>query len=160
MASLEGCDVVNSSCKDFFFWLLDGSVKGWTEVLWVNVMGVLRVCFFPIPGSWGMKDSSLICDLLVIFPEESYPEVFVANFDKFNSCMCSFGKINIVSSVFMSRSMIFKVYLDFYVLWEIVLLSPVNPPVLVKFSNKYYCRQGVTGVALCFKGIWGKPDLC
>jgi len=45
--SLEGCDVMNSSCKDFFFWLFDGSVERWTIVLWIDVMWVLRVCFFP-----------------------------------------------------------------------------------------------------------------
>jgi len=160
VASLEGCNVMNSSCKDFFFWLLDGSMKCWAEVLWINMMGVLGVCFFPIPGSWGVKDSSLVCDPLVVFPEESYPEVFVANFDEFNSCMVSFGEIDVVSGVFMSGSVIFKVYLDFYVLWEVVLLSPMNSSVLVEFSNECYCHQDVTGVVLCFKDVQEKPDLC
>jgi len=159
VTSLEGCDMMNS-CKDFFFWLLDGSVKCWTEVLWVNVMGVLGIHFFPIPSSWGVKDSSLIGDPLVIFPEESYPEIFIVNFDKFNSCVVPFGEIDIISGIFMSGSVVFKVYLNFYVIWEIVLLSPMNSSILVEFSNECYCHQDVTGVVLCFKDIQGKPDLC
>jgi len=125
----------------------------WAEVLWVNMIWVLRICFFPVASCWGVKDSSLICDPLVIFPKESYPEIIIVYFDEFNSCMCSFWEVNVVSSVFMSRSVIFKVYLDFDVLWKIVLLSSVNSPVLVEFSNEYYCCQGVTGVVLCFKDI-------
>ena len=42
MGSLEGCNMVNSSCEDFFF-LFDSGVEGWTEVLWVNVIWVLWV---------------------------------------------------------------------------------------------------------------------
>jgi len=160
VASLEGHDVMNSSCKDFFFWLLDGSVKCWTEVLWVNVMWVLRICFFPSAKLLGVKYSSLVCDPLVVFPEESYLEIGVVYFDKFNICMCFLWEIDIVPSIFVSGSVIFKVCFDFNMLWKIVLLSSVNSLVLVKFSDEYYCCQDVTGVVLYFKDVRGKPDLC
>jgi len=48
VTSLEGCDVMNSSCKDFFFWLLSGSIKCWAEVFWANVVWVLMVCCSPV----------------------------------------------------------------------------------------------------------------
>jgi len=160
MASLEGCDVMNPSCKNFFFWLLDGSVKHRAVVFWINVMQVLRVCFFPSTEFCGVKYSSLVCVPLVVFPEEFYPKVVVFYFDKFNDSMCFLWEIDVVSGVFMSGSVVFKVCFAFDVCWEIVLLSPVNPFVLFKGSDKYYCRQGVTGVVLCFKDIQGKPNLC
>ena len=47
MASLEGCDVVNSSCKDFFFWLLDSGVECWAEVFVTNMIWVLRIVNVP-----------------------------------------------------------------------------------------------------------------
>jgi len=47
VTSLEGCNVIDSSCKDFFFWLLDGGMKCWAGVFWADIMWVLRVCYFP-----------------------------------------------------------------------------------------------------------------
>jgi len=73
--------------------------------------------------------------------------------------MCSFGEVDIVSSVFMSRSMVFKVDLNFDVLWKIILLSSVNSPGLVEFSDECYCRQSVTGICPMFQGCSGKACL-
>ena len=42
MGSLKGCDMMNSSCKDFFF-LFNSGVEGWTEVFWINVVWMLWV---------------------------------------------------------------------------------------------------------------------
>jgi len=107
-----------------------------------------------------VKYSSLVCVPLVIFPEEFYPIVFVFYFDEFNNSVCFLWEIDIVSSVFMSGSVVFEVCFAFDVCWEIVLLSPVNSLVLFESSDKYYCCQDVTGVVLCFKDVRGKPDLC
>jgi len=46
-----------------------------------------------------VKYSSLIGDPLVVFPEESYPIIFVFYFDKFNSSMCFLWEIDVVSGV-------------------------------------------------------------
>ena len=100
-----------------------------------------------------MKYSSLICVPLVIFPEECYPIVFVFYFDEFNSSMCFLWEIDVVSGIFMSESVVFEVCFAFDMCWEIVLLSPVNSFVLFKSSDKYYCRQGVISVVLCFKDV-------
>jgi len=67
--------------------------------------------------------------------------------------MCFLWEIDVVSSVFMSGSIVFEVCFTFDVCWEIVLLSPVNSLVLFESSNKYYCCQDVTGVVLCFKDV-------
>jgi len=67
--------------------------------------------------------------------------------------MCFLWEVDVVSGVFMSSSVVFKVYFAFDVCWEIVLLSPVNSFILFKSSDKYYCRQGVTGVVLYFKDV-------
>ena len=153
--------MVNSSCKYFFVWrLFNGGMECWTIVLWIDVMWVLRVCFFPKTEFWGVKYSSLVRVPLIIFPEEFYPMVIVFYFDEFNNSVCFLWKVNVVSGIFMSSSVVFEVCFAFDVYWEIVLLSPVNSFVLFKSSDKYYCRQGVTGVVLCFKDIRGKPDLC
>jgi len=79
--------VVNSSCKDFFSWLLNSSMKCWTEVFWANVIWVLRVCFSPSTKFLSVKYSSLVCNPLVVFPEDFYPKVVIFYFDKFNSSM-------------------------------------------------------------------------
>ena len=129
-------------------------------VFWIDVVRVLRICFYPITELWGMKYSSLVCVPLVIFPEEFYPIVFVFYFDEFNNSVCFLWEIDVISGVFMSGSVVLEVCLAFDVCWEIVLLSPVNSFILFKSSDKYYCRQGVTGVVLCFKDVRGKPDLC
>ena len=44
--------------------------------------------------------------------------------NEFDRCMLFPLGIKVVSSVRMSWSLIIKVYVNFYVLWEIVLLSP------------------------------------
>jgi len=125
----------------------------WTIVLWIDVMWVLRVCFFPKTEFWGVKYSSLVRVPRVIFPEEFYPKVVIFYFDKFNNSVYFLCEIDVVSGIFMSGSVVFEVCFAFDVCWEIVLLSPVNSLVLFKSSDKYYCRQGVTGVVLCFKDI-------
>ena len=107
-----------------------------------------------------MKYFSLVCVPLVVFPEKSYPKVVIFYFDKFNNSVCFLWEIDIVPSIFVSGSVIFKVCFDFNMLWKIVLLSSVNSLVLVKFSDEYYCCQDVTGVVLYFKDVRGKPDLC
>jgi len=125
----------------------------WAIVLWVDVVWVLRVCFFPKTKFWGVKYSSLVRIPLVVFPEEFYPKIVIFYFDEFNGSVYFLCKVDVVSGVFMSGSVVFKVCFAFDVCWEIVLLSPVNPLVLFKSSDKYYCRQGVTGVVLCFKDV-------
>jgi len=100
-----------------------------------------------------VKYSSLIRVPLVIFPEEFYPKVVIFYFDKFNNSMCFLWKINVVSGVFMSGSVVFKVCFAFDVCWEIVLLSSVNSLILFESSDEYYCCQVVTGVVLCFKDV-------
>jgi len=122
-------------------------------VFWIDVVRVLRICFYPITELWGMKYSSLVCVPLVIFPEEFYPIVFVFYFDEFDDSMCFLWEVNVVSGIFMSGSVVFEVCFSFDVCWKIVLLSPVNSFVLFKSSDKYYCRQDVTGVVLCFKDV-------
>ena len=107
-----------------------------------------------------MKYSSLVCVPLVIFPEEFYPIVFVFYFDEFDDPVCFLWEVNVVSGIFMSGSVVFKVCFAFDVCWKIVLLSPMDSFILFKSPNKYYCRQGVIGVVLCFKDVRGKPDLC
>ena len=140
VAFLKSCNAVNSSCKYIFFWLLNGSVKCQTEMLWVNVMWMLRVCFFPPAKCWGFKDSSLICDLLVVFPKKSCPEAnIIYCSDEFHRSMCSFW-------------IVFKVCVNFDMCWKIVLLSPMNLFVLVEFSDKYSCCQVVTGICPMFQG--------
>ena len=123
-------------------------------------MRVLGICFYPIAELWGVKYSSLVCVPLVIFPEEFYPVVFVFYFDEFDNSVCFLWEIDVISGVFMSVSVVLEVCLAFDVCWEIVLLSPMDSFVLFKSPNKYYCRQGVIGVVLCFKDVRGKPDLC
>jgi len=141
--------VVDSSCKNFFFWLLDSSMKCWAKVFWADIVWVLRVCFFPIAKFLSVKYSSLVCDPLVIFPEEFYPVIFVFYSDEFNSSVCFLWEVDVVSGISVSRSMVFKVCFTFDMLWEIVLLSPMNSLVLIKSSDKYYCRQGVSGYLSC-----------
>jgi len=152
VASLESCDVMDSSCKDFFFWLFNSGMKCWAEVLWADVMWVLRVCFSPSAKLLSVKYSSLVCGPLVVFPEEFYPIVFIFYFDKFNRSMCPFWEVDVVSSVFMSWSVVFKVCFAFDMFWKIVLLSPVNSLVLIKSSDEYYCCQGVTSICPVFQG--------
>jgi len=103
-----------------------------------------------------MKYSSLVCVPLVIFPEEFYPIVFVFYFDEFDNSVCFLWEIDVISGVFMSVPVIFKVRFAFDVCWEIVLLSSVNSFILFKSSDEYYCCQDVIGVVLCFKDVLRK----
>jgi len=100
-----------------------------------------------------VKYSSLVCVPLVVFPEEFYPKVFVFYFDEFDDPVYFLWEVNVVSGIFMSGSVVFKICLAFDVCWKIVLLSSVNSFVLFKSSDEYYCRQDVTGVVLCFKDV-------
>jgi len=159
VASLEGCNVMHSSCKDAFFWLLNGGVKCWAIMFWIDVMWVLRVCFFPSTKFWSVKYSSLVCVPLVVFPEEFYPKIIVFYFDKFNNSMCFLWEVDVVSSVFVSKSVVFKVCVTFDVFWGIVLLSPVDSLVLIKSSDEYYCCQGVTSICPVFQGCLRKAWL-
>ena len=162
VTSLEGCNVVNSSCEYFLvWWLFDSCMECWAEVLRTDVVWVLRVCFLPPTELWPFKYSSLGSDPTVWFPKKSNPVIGVVYLDKFNSCVWFVWKVNVVSVVGVSWSLVFVIGVSFYVCWKIVLLSSVNSFVFVfEFSNKCYCRQGVTGVVLCFKDVRGKPDLC
>jgi len=144
--------VMNSSCKDFFFWLFDSGVKCWAKVFWADIMWVLRVCFSPRAKLWGMKYSSLVCDPLVVFPEEFYPVIFVFYFDEFNSSVCFLWEVDVVSGISVSESVEFKVCFAFDMFWEIVLLSPVNSLVLIESSDECYCRQGCAGICPLFQG--------
>jgi len=152
VASLESCDVMNSSCKDFFFWLLCSSIECWAEVFWADVVWVLMICYSPGTKLWSVKYSSLVCVPLVVSPEEFYPVVFIFYFDKFNSSVCFLWEVDVVSSIFVSGSVIFEVCFAFDMFWEIVLLSPVYSLVLFESSDKYYCRQGVSGICPVFQG--------
>jgi len=44
--------------------------------------------------------------------------------DEFNRCVLFLWGIKVISSIGMSWSLIVKVYINFNVFWEIVLLSP------------------------------------
>jgi len=156
MTSLESCDVVNSFCKNFFFWLFSSSIKCWAKVFWADIVQVLRVCGSPTAKFWSVKYFSLICDPLVIFPKEFDPIIIVFYFDKFNSSMCLLWEVDVVSGISVSGSIIFEVCFTFDVFWEIVLLSPAYSLVLIKSSNKYYCRQGVSGICPVFQGCLRK----
>jgi len=103
-----------------------------------------------------MKYSSLVCDPLVVFPEESYPVIFIFYFDKFNGCVFSLWEVDVISGIFVSGSVIFKVCFAFDVFWEIVLLSPVNSLVLIESSDEYYCCQSCAGICPVFQGCLRK----
>jgi len=137
VASLESCDVVNSSYKNFCFWLLDSSVKCWAEVLWVNMMGVLRICFFPSTKFLSVEYSSLVCVPLVVFPEDFYPKVVIFYFDKFNRSACFLWEVDVVSGIFMSRSVVFKVCFAFDVLWRLL----ASCGLCLKVHNTFVCSS-------------------
>jgi len=151
---------MNSSCKDFFFWLLYSSMECWAKMFWADVVWVLRVCYSPITKPLGVKYSSLICDPLVVFPEDFYPVIFIFYFDEFNSSICFLWEVDVVSSVFVSGSVVFKVCFAFDVSWEIVLLSPMYSLVLIESSNKYYCCQGVYWYLSCISRTSEKSLTC
>ena len=108
-----------------------------------------------------MDNSLLSCIPAIFSVDKFYPVVGIIGVDKFDRNVALLFRVNVVSGVRISVSLVFKVCLFCDVYWEIVLLSPVNLFVFVsEFSDKDYCRQGYSGIVLCFKDIRGKPDLC
>ena len=70
--------------------------------------------------------------------------VGIVGVDEFDRNVALLFRVNVVPSVRVSLSLVFKVRLFCDVCWEIVLLSPVNSFVFVsEFSDEYYCRQVV-----------------
>ena len=64
--------------------------------------------------------------------------------DKFDRDVILFPRINIVPSIRVFLSLVFKVCILCDMRWEIILLSPVNSFVFIsEFSNEDYCHQGV-----------------
>jgi len=96
VTSLESCDMMNSSCKDFFLWFFSSGVKCWTEVSWVDVVQVLIVCCSPVTEFRGVKYSSLIGDPLVVFVTVRPP------------CLVEFGDLGVRGSRTRLRRWILK----------------------------------------------------
>ena len=110
---MEGCNIVNSSYKYFFF-LLNSGMEHWAKVLWVNVVWVLGVCFVLPAKMWAVSDNScLSCNPSVVSPMELYPKIGVICLDEFNGDVYSACSIDIVPSVRVSLSLVFKVYIYF-----------------------------------------------
>ena len=66
--------------------------------------------------------------------------------------------IKVVSCVGMSWSLIVKVYINFNVFWEIVLLSPED---LCGLVTECVCLGGChSGNSSMFQELVGKPNLC
>jgi len=66
--------------------------------------------------------------------------------------------IKVVSGIRMSWSLIVEVYVNFNVLWEIVLLSPED---LCKLVAECICLIGRHGGnSSVFQELVGKPNLC
>ena len=156
-ASLESCNMINSSCKDLFLLLLNGSMKCWAEVFCTDVVWMLWVWFIPPAKIIVFSDNrSLVCDPSVIVPVDLDPKIGVVYLDKFDRDMV-FPEVDVISSFGVSLSVVFKVCVYFDMCWEIVLLSPMNSFVFIsEFANKYYCCQGVTGVCPVFQGCLRK----
>ena len=76
--------------------------------------------------------------------DKFYPEVGIVGVDKFDRNVALLFRVDVVPSVGISVSLVFKVHLFCDVCWEVVLLSPMNSFVFVsEFSDKDYCRQSV-----------------
>ena len=90
-------------------------------------------------------DNSLLCCIPAVFSvDKFYPEVGIVGVDEFDRNVALLFRVNVVPSVGISVSLVFKVCLFCDVCWEVVLLSPMNSFVFVsEFSDKDYCRQGV-----------------
>ena len=74
--------------------------------------------------------------------------------DKFNRNVIFSVGVDIVPSIRVFLSLVFKVCVLCDMCWEIVLLSPVNLFVFVsEFSDGDYCCQGVLVFVLCFKDV-------
>jgi len=72
-------------------------------------------------------------------PEESDPVIGVVGFNEFDRYVLFPWGIKVVSSVGMSWSLIVKVYVNFNMFWEIILLSPED---LCKLIAEYICLGG------------------
>ena len=120
-------------------------MKGWAEVFWVNVVWVLWVRFNPPAKYKGCLDDSLLGCIPAIFSvDKFYPRVGVVGVDEFDRDVILLFRIDVIPSVGVSLSLVFKVCVFCDVCWEIVLLSPVNSFVFVsEFSDEDYCCQGV-----------------
>jgi len=78
--------------------------------------------------------------------------------NEFNRRVLSLLGIKVVSGARMSWSLIVEVYVDFNVLWEIVLLSPED---LCKLVAECVCLGGRhDGNSSVFQELVGKPNLC
>ena len=74
--------------------------------------------------------------------------------DEFDRNVAFLFRVDVVPSVGVSMSLVFKVCLFCDVHWEIVLLSPMNSFVFVsEFSDEDYCCQVVQVFVLYFKDI-------
>ena len=95
----------------------------------------------------------MVYDPGVIFPVDLDPKIGVVYLDEFDRDVC-FPEVDIISSVRVSLSLIFKICVYFDMCWDIILLSPMNLFVFVsEFTDKYDRYQGVTGVVLYFKDV-------
>jgi len=89
---------------------------------------------------------------------KSNPIVGSVGLDEFDRRVLSSWVIKVISGVGMSWSLIVEVYIDFYVFWEIVLLSPED---LYKLVAEYVCLGGRhSGNNSVFQEFIGKPNLC
>jgi len=78
--------------------------------------------------------------------------------DEFDRCVLFSLGIKVVSGIGMSWSLIIKVYVNFNVFWEIILLSPED---LCKLVAKCVCLDGRhNGNNSVFQEFVGKPNLC
>jgi len=78
--------------------------------------------------------------------------------DEFDRHVLFSWGIKVVSCVRMSWSLIVEVYINFNMLWEIVLLSPED---LCKLVAKCVCLDGRhDGNNSVFQEFVGKPNLC
>jgi len=78
--------------------------------------------------------------------------------NEFDRRVLSSWGVKVISSIGMSWSLIIKVYVDFNVLWEIVLLSPED---WCRLIVEYVCLVGRhDGNSSVFQELIGKPNLC
>ena len=78
--------------------------------------------------------------------------------NEFDRRVLSSWGVKVISSVRMSWSLIVEVYINFNVLWEIVLLSPED---LYRLVAECVCLGGRhNGNNSVFQEFVGKPNLC
>ena len=86
----------------------------------------------------------MVCIPTVFSVVDSYPKIGVIGIDKLNRDMFLFLGVNVVPSIRVSMSLVFKVCVLCDIYREIILLSPINLFIVVsEFSDKNYCCQGV-----------------